>query len=241
MLYDILKLSGEAYRKSKGAFDITVGPLSRIWRQARKENRFPQSSSISEARRLVGFKHVKLNNTEHSVLLPLKGMLLDLGGIAKGYVAGMVLDMLAANGISRVLVDAGGDMAIGDATPGTDGWVVGVAIPEESGQLFPRRMILKNTCIATSGGIYQYMEHEGKQYSHIIDPRSGYGITSRRNVTIITRSAGDADWLATACSVLPIHEAKKLVKRNDAELLITEMENGQLVYYATDDFYKVWK
>jgi thiamine biosynthesis lipoprotein len=240
MLFGMLKRSGEAYRKSKGAFDISVGPLSRIWRQARKENRWPQNS-IAEARRLVGFSLVKLKDADLSVFLPLRGMSLDLGGIAKGYVASWVLHMLAHYGVRQALVDAGGDMAIGDAPPGADGWAVGIAIPEETGQIFPRKLILKNTSIATSGGIYQYIEHEGKKYSHIIDPRSGYGITARRNVTIITRFGWDADWLATACSILPIDDAKKLARRNNAELLITELDNGQLVYYSTKEFYKFWK
>lgn len=240
MLYGVLKLSLQAYRKSKGVFDITAGPLSRVWRQARKENRFPKNS-ISEARRLVGFNLVRLKDADRSVLLPLRGMSLDLGGIAKGYVASLVLHMLGHYGVRQALVDAGGDMAIGDAPPGTNGWLVGLAVPEESGQLFPRKLILKNTSIATSGGIYQYFEHEGKKYSHIIDPRSGYGITSRRNVTVLTRFGWNADWLATACSILPIDEAKKLARRNDAELLITELDNGQLVYYSTRGFYKFWK
>lgn len=240
MLYDLLRISGEAYRRSDGAFDITVGPLSRIWRQARKENRFPQND-IAGARQLVGFYRVKLNSANHAVHLPRKGMLLDLGGIAKGYVASLVLDMLAANGIPQALVDAGGDMAIGDAPSGTEGWVVGIALPEASDRLFSRTLVLKNTCIATSGSIYQFMEHEGKRYSHIIDPRSGYGITSPRNVTIIARSGAGADWLATACSILPVEEAKKLAGRNHASLLITELNNGQLVYHSTGSFNKFMK
>jgi thiamine biosynthesis lipoprotein len=240
MLYGMLKLSRDAYRKSDGAFDVSVGPLSRIWRQARKENRFPQSG-ISEARRLVGFHLMRLKDADHSVLLPLRGMSLDFGGIAKGYVASWILHMLGTYGVRQALVDAGGDMAIGDAPPGTDGWAIGVAIPEETGQLFPRKLILKNTCIATSGSIYQYLEHEGRKYSHIIDPRSGYGISSRRNVTVLTRLGWEADWLATACSVLPIDKAKRLARRNNAELLITELVDGQLEYHSTRGFNKFWK
>jgi thiamine biosynthesis lipoprotein len=169
------------------------------------------------------------------------GMRLDLGGIAKGYIAQKVIDFLRQEGISKALADAGGDMAMSSSVNNSKGWVIGVNIPETTDDLLPRHLILQNIAVATSGDAYQYIEHNGKKYSHIIDPRTGYGIQSQRNVTVIATNGTDADWLATACSILPIPEAKQIAKQAGAELLITELKNGQVVYHSTEGFGRYWE
>ncbi len=240
-LWKIILQSKEAHRESRHAFDITVGPLSRLWRKARKEKKFPDSIHIAQAREWVGFEHLRMNPSDSSILLEKTGMLLDLGGIAKGYTAQEVIRFLQTRGITQALLDAGGDMAMSQAPPGTHGWTIAINIPENTDQLLPRRLLLQNKAVATSGDVYQYMEHEGKRYSHIVDPRTGYGIASQRNVTVIADDGALADWLATACSILSIPEAKKLAVKNGAELLITELRNNRIVYHATRGFGRYWK
>ncbi len=240
-LWNLLISSRQAWQESKHAFDITIGPLSRLWRKARKEKRFPDSLQVAEKKWLVGFQQLQLNPTDHSVYLPQKGIQLDLGGIAKGYAAQEVVNYLTSKGITRSLADAGGDMVMSQAPPNTRGWTIGVNIPETTDELLPKRLLLQNKAVATSGDAYQYIEHQGKKYSHIADPRTGYGITSQRNVTVIADDGAVADWLATTCSILPINEAKELAKKMKAELLITELRNNSILYHVTKGFGKYWK
>ena len=103
------------------------------------------------------------------------------------------------------------------------------------------KLLLHDKAVATSGDAFQYFKHRGRKYSHIIDPRTGYGITSQRNVTVIAANGAEADWLATACSILPITEAKKLAASLHAELLITELKNGRIIYHSTEGFRNYWK
>lgn len=240
-LWNLLISSRRAWLQSKHAFDITIGPLSRLWRKARKEKRFPDSSAVAERKALVGFQQLQLHPADHSVYLPQKGMQLDLGGIAKGYAAQEVVNYLTRKGITHALADAGGDMVMSQPPPNSRGWTIGVNVPETTDDLLPEKLLLQNKAVATSGDAYQYIEHKGRRYSHIADPRTGYGISSQRNVTVIADDGALADWLATACSILSIQEAMQLVKKMKAELLITELRNKQVVYYDSPGFKRYWK
>ena len=100
---------------------------------------------------------------------------------------------------------------------------------------------MHNQAVTTSGDAYQFMEKDGKRYSHIIDPGTGYGVTFQRNVTAIAADGTTADWLATACSILPVKKAKKLAGEMSAELLITEIKNEKIKYYSTNGFANYWK
>lgn len=240
-LWDMILQSKKAYELSKGVFDITVAPLSTVWRKARKNNQFPDENLIKSTRRLIGFSKLVLDSLEHSVYLPVRGMRLDLGGIAKGYTAEKLVRFIRNNGIQKCLVDAGGDMVMGEAAANSGGWTIGVNIPETTDELLPDKLQLQNRSVATSGDAFQYIEHNGKKYSHIINPLTGYGITSQRNVTVIADNGTLADWLATAASILPLSAAKKLAESLHASLLITEIEKGKIVSYQTSDFGDYWK
>ena len=240
-LLDMLLQSKTAWTESLGSFDITLGPLTRLWRKARKENIFPADSVVKYKRSLTGFKQVKIRADKKTVSLLKRGMQLDLGGIAQGYIAGKVIDHLVQQGVTSALVDVSGDiMAIG-APPNTKGWTVGINVPGDEHRLFPTNVLVRDMAVTTSGDLYQYMEYNGKRYSHIVDPRTGYGITSQRNVTIIARNPTQADWLTKACSILPVAEAKKLAKKFKAELLIVENLEGKLKWYHTPGFSRYWK
>ncbi len=233
LLYDMLLTSKKAAQKSNGAFDITIGPLSRLWRQARKEKRFPSKDEILLAKKSVGIRNVVIDPVTNEIRLLAPAMQLDLGGIAKGHVAQQVVSFLGENGITSALADAGGDMACSNPPPGKKGWTVGINVPESTTELLPETIEIGNSAIATSGDLYQYIEHEGKRYSHIIDPRTGYGVQFQRNVTIIAPDGATADWLATACSILSPKESKKLAEQLGADLLITQMKRGKLIYYMS--------
>lgn len=232
-LYTILQQSTKASKESYGTFDVTIGPLSWLWRQSRRAHHFPTDSAVQEAKANTGFQKLKLDEATHSVQLFQKAMQLDLGGIAKGYTAQAVVNFLSANGVTSALLDAGGDIACSGAPLGKEGWTIGINIPEQANDLLNKPILLQQGAVATSGDVYQYTEHEGKKYSHIINPQTGYGVTFQRNVTIIARDGATADWLATACSILPIRKAKKLARRHQAALLIGVLKKGNVYFYKT--------
>ncbi len=240
-LWDILLQSKRAFENSFHAFDISIGPLSSLWRIKRKKHLFPDSLTINETLDAVGFDKIHWDIPNHQILIPKKGMKLDLGGIAKGYIAQKVIDYLRENGIDVALADAGGDISMSNTPLGIDGWLVGVNIPETTDDLMKKKLSLSNYSVATSGDAYQYIEHNGKKYSHIIDPRTGYGVSFQRNVTVIAKDGTTADWLATACSIVSIREAKKICRQQQAELFISSIENGKITTYQTPGFKNFWK
>jgi thiamine biosynthesis lipoprotein len=240
-MLDLVQKSQYAYIQTKGAYDISIGPLSSLWRNARKAKLFPEASTVIATKKLVGFAQVKINKRLGTIFLPNADMQLDFGGIAKGYIAQWVINYLKANGIQQALADAGGDIVMSGAPLNQKGWLIGVNLPETTDELLNKKLQLSNCSVATSGDVYQFIEYKGVKYSHIINPLTGYGVTNLRNVTIIAKSGATADWLATACSILPIKEAKQLAISHQAALLITTLKNGKLVFEASPNFKNYWQ
>ena len=240
-MLDLVQKSQYAYIQSKGAYDISIGPLSSLWRNARKAKLFPEASTVLATKKLVGLNQVKINKRLGTIFLPNANMQLDFGGIAKGYIAQWVINFLKANGIQQALVDAGGDIVMSGPPLNQQGWLIGVNLPETTDQLLNKKLQLSNCSVATSGDVFQFIEYKGVKYSHIINPLTGYGVTNLRNVTIVAKTGATADWLATACSILPIKEAKQLAISHQAALLITTLKNGKLVFEASPNFKNYWQ
>ena len=228
ILFALLYVAKAANKDAYGSFDITVGPLSRLWRNARKSQQFPTNGAINTARNRIGFNKVQLDSAAQTITFLQPNMQLDMGAIAKGYAADMVLALLQSHGITNALVDAGGDMVVAGMPPQKKGWTIGINVPGQQEQLLEPKLILSNKAVATSGDAFQYMLHEGKKYGHIIDPRTGYGVTFQRNVTVVAPDATTADWLATACSILTLNQVKILAKKYKSEVLITTLQNGRI-------------
>lgn len=200
-LFQVLKRSQEISVLSEGAFDVTVGPLTKLWRRARRQNQLPPEDLLRTAREAVGFSHLQLDPETRTAHLRRPGMRLDLGGIAKGFAADEALAVLRKSGLTSALVNAGGGMALGDPPPGEKGWSLGIAPldPDEPPHQF---LSLANCGVATSGDARQHLEIDGIRYSHILDPRTGRAITHRSSVTVVAQDGMTADALATALSVL---------------------------------------
>lgn len=205
----VLLRAREVSKISNGAFDVTVGPLVRLWREARKTLRLPDPSKLQSSLKLVGWQKMCIDPKRSTVRLKFPGMLLDLGGIAKGYACDEALKVLKRCRISRALVEMGGDIALGDPPPGKRGWLI--EIPCAPTDL--RRQELSNCGVSTSGDAEQFVEIDGQRYSHIVDPRTGLGVTDRIEVTIIASDCTTSDSLATAISVLGTQKDTELLKR----------------------------
>lgn len=228
ILMELFCTAHKAYKDADGSFDITVGPLSRLWRSARKSQQFPTNAVINEARNRVGFNKLQIDSNAQTITFLQSKMQLDMGAIAKGYAADKVLALLQSHGITTALVDAGGDMVAFGMPPQKKGWTIGINVPGQQEKLLERKLVLSNKAVATSGDAFQFMVHEGKRYGHIIDPRTGYGVTFQRNVTVVAPTATTADWLATACSILTLAQVKILAKKYKSEVLITTLQNGRI-------------
>ncbi|HEY4154956.1 MAG TPA: FAD:protein FMN transferase [Puia sp.] len=238
-LFTILQRAEEAGRLSDGSYDVSVGPLVKLWRSARKTKIFPSPDSIRAARKKTGYRYIHLDAATRSVKLEKRGMKLDLGGLGKGFVAAAALAELNRNGIYCAMVNAGGKIVTGQAPPGKEGWLIGINAPGEKEEILPVLLNLKEISVATSGDIYQYVEFNGKRYSHIVDPKTGIGLTRRRNVTAIAPDGTTADWLATACSILSPRKSLRLIKKiPGAALLITERRKGGIRARSSTNFKK---
>ena len=202
-LFVVLARAVDLWRRSDGAFDPTVGPFVELWRAARRTGRLPPRAELDSAARRVGSDKVHLDSVARTVRLDAPGMRIDLGGIAKGYILDRALDALRAQGVTRALLEAGGDIVLGDAPPGRRGWRI--ALPEGD-------TILANHAVSTSGDTEQHVEIEGKRYSHIVDPATGLGMTNRIQATIIAPDATTTDSLDTTVCLLGVTNGLALVE-----------------------------
>jgi thiamine biosynthesis lipoprotein len=197
-LFEVLRTALDVARITDGAFDPTVGPLVALWRSARRDQRLPDQNAIRRAREIVGWRLIHLDPPD-GVRLAAPGMRLDLGGIAKGYILQEALRVLRAHEVTAALVEAGGDVVVGDPPPGKTGWKIATA--DSNPEFAQRAGSLANSALATSGPSAQFVEVDGIRYSHVVDPRTGLGVTSNRTVRVIARDGAIADAVATALCV----------------------------------------
>ena len=206
-LFRVLEAAQKLATETDGAFDVTIGPVTHLWRQGKK----PDRGTLM----WCGYRNLVLDRARRMVFLKIAGMQLDLGGIAKGYAADEALATLRAHGVRRALVAVSGDIAVGDAPPGQKGWRI--AIEPAGGEL-----LLHNTAVSTSGDTEQSREIDGVRYSHIIDPKTGLGLTTHIAVTVEARRGIEADSLATAISVLGPERGRALLAKHFRQLRIWE-------------------
>jgi thiamine biosynthesis lipoprotein len=199
-LYEVLRCALEISEATGGAFDPSIGPLVVLWRRARQTGRLPDSPSVAAARASVGWWDIHLDPSRRAVRLERPGMRLDLGGIAKGYILQEARRILRSHDVTRTLIESGGDIVVGEAPPGRSGWRIDTGAADSG--FADRASRLVNAAMATSGPTFQYVEIEGVRYSHVIDPRTGHGVTSPVIARVIADDAAAADGLATALTVL---------------------------------------
>jgi thiamine biosynthesis lipoprotein len=211
-LWHVLSRAHDLARESGGAFDITVGPFVSLWRKARREQKMPDAAKLEAAGVAVGWEKLRLDPKNRSAELLVSGMRLDLGGIAKGYALDQALQVLRARKISQALVSGGGDLVVGDPPNGKGGWRVELP-PLDASNAPPAQFVeLRNAALSTSGDLYQRLEIDGKRYSHIVDPRTGIGLTDHSLVTVIAPDGITADSLTKVGSILPPETALKFMQ-----------------------------
>ena len=235
-LWLVLERSQRLAEETQGAFDITVGPAVQLWRKARREKKLPDPVELAKARESVGYQWLKLDPQNHTVTLIKPGMKLDLGGIAQGYANDQALKTLREHGVKSALVTGGGDMAAGDPPPGKKGWRIELApldVPDAPPTSFAS---IANCGFATSGDLFQHVEIDGKRYSHIVDPRTGIGLTDHSLVIVIARNCMTADSLSKPAGIMKPAEGLQFVEKQGAAVRIARKPAEQVEVFETKNF-----
>lgn len=243
-LFAVLKRAAHYSQISDGAFDVTVGPYTRLWRRARAQHKLPTQVRLDEARAAVGHHLIELDNVNGAAKLTAPNMRLDLGAIAKGYAADEALATLAKHNLTIALIDAGGDVTLGDSPPDREGWRVAIEpLLDENYQPYaesalPPYLSVANVSVATSGDAFQHVVIDGVRYSHIVNPKTGIGLTTPIGVSVIAPTGVDADALASTLSVLGPTAGLKLIEQipNAEALMIILDKNDEPQVYKSSNF-----
>ncbi len=234
LLEEILLIAQNAYYQTKGAYNIAIGPLSLLWRNARHEKVFPSKAQIIEAQKLIALDQIIIDSIQHRIFIPNQSMRLDLGSLGKGFVAQKALDYIKNKGVEYAMIDAGGKIVT--LAPDNYYWQIGINQLREKNKTMPKSIRLANQAVSTSGDAFQFYIYNGHRYSHIINPLSGYGIEIPKNVTVIAKNGVTADWLSTACSLLSVKAAMQLVTKYDAAIFIAIQEGKSIQYFKSKGF-----
>ncbi len=242
-LFEILAMGGQVSEASEGAFDVTIGPVVKVWREARRTKTLPAQEAIDAAWSGVGYTNLRLDRFWQTAKFTASGMELDLGGIGKGFAAQRASDVLRAAGHTRHLVALAGDIVVGDPPPGAEAWRIDVQTGLDTPDTKRRRtLLLANAAVSTSGDAAQFFEIDGVRYAHIIDARSArvldhaptmadQAFTSRRGATVIAARGEYADAIGTALAIVGpewlekqggVERIEAMLARFDARAAIVE-------------------
>ena len=226
-LFTVLRASQRLAEETGGAFDVTLGPVVRLWREARKNGRVPDADALKEAARRGGFRKLHLDTHRRTVMFDTPGMALDVGAIGKGYAASEALEAITRRGVRSALVAVSGDLAFSNAPPGERGWRIQVHTEEPAAVGVPSTLELANAAVSTSGSSEQHLDVNGRRYSHVIDPSTATGLVNDITVTVVAPHGIDADGLDTAASVLGAERGLALIESHrDAAGLILQKNHG---------------
>lgn len=237
-LFAVLQAAQSLAERSDGAFDVTRGAVTRIWRQARKLDEMPDPVRIRQALASGSYRDLQLDPERRTVSLARPGIQLDVGGIAKGYVAEQALQAIRAAGAEHALVALGGDIAVGAPPPNEPGWRIDVAPLDVPGAPPGTTLLLKHAAVSTAGDAEQWMEIDGVRYSHVLDARTGWPLTFRSTTTVVAPRGLQADGLDTAASVLGAEAGLRLVAGvpDSAVLMVRQDPDGRVQRLASKDW-----
>ena len=193
-LFNLLTACLEYSRASEGAFDITVGPLMKVWGFYKGSGRLPSKAEVARGLSSIGYRHLLLDPEARTVRFAHPGLQLDLGGIGKGYTVDRMVEVLRENGVSQALVSAGGSSIYGLGSPGTEsgGWPVKIRDPKNSTRTV-EELRLHDASLSTSGSYEKSFVAEGKTFSHIMDPRTGYPAQGMLAVSVVAPRTIDSE------------------------------------------------
>lgn len=218
-----------------GAYDVTVGPLVELWGfgASAREPVPPGAADIAQTMNLVGAKRLSWDVKSASLELP-EGVSVDLSSIAKGYAVDRLSELLGARGITDSLVEIGGELRASGQRPEGGPWRLAVESPDPATSRFIDALSVTDAAVATSGDYRNFFEYQGKRYSHLVDPRTGYPVAHELvSVTVIDAQCMIADALATALLVLGLEAAQQLAEEEGlAAHFVSRVDEGLEVHYT---------
>jgi len=219
---DVIGKAVSAAEKSGGAFDPTIGPIVKLWDFLNKKK--PAESEIVKALPLVNYKDILIDRADSTVFLKRKGMMIDLGGIAKGYAVDLAVESLKKEGILSGLVSIAGDIRTFGMKPDKRPWIIGIKNPRQTGEKdeLVAKIRLSEKAISTSGDYERYFISEDKRYHHLLDPKTGMPASGCRSVSIVTDRAVDTDAFSTAIFILGAVKGMKVVKEMGMDAMIID-------------------
>ena len=224
-LFELISRSVKVSNLSQGAFDISYASMDKVWYFDRKMTEFPSIEKIKKSVSKIGYKNIVLNKEDTTVFLKLKGMKIGFGAIGKGYAADRAKDILIKNNVKSGIINASGDLTAWGLKPSGKDWMVAIVNPINKDKVFSW-LTIKNKSIVTSGNYEKFINLDGKKYSHIIDPRTGYPTEGILSVTIITDKAELADALATSVFVLGVDIGLNMINQlNGVDCIIIDDNN----------------
>lgn len=212
-VFDLISRSLRISELTQGAFDITYGSIDKsLWNFDTTMTSLPSPEIALESVRLINYKNIVLNPTNHSVFLREKGMRIGFGGIGKGYAAEKAKELLKAKGFISGVVNAAGDLTTWGNQPNGQPWTIGIANPNADHSPFSY-LSISDVAVATSGNYEKYAVINGKKYSHTIDPKTGLPVTGIQSVTVISPNAELSDAMATPIMVMGIKVGLNLINQ----------------------------
>ena len=225
-LFRLLQVSVHYSELTHGAFDITYASVGYLYDF--KRGIHPDQKAIDAALPGINYRHMVLDAKKFTVFFTRPGMRIDLGGIAKGYSVDRGIEILQKQGITRAMVNAGGDTRIIGDRFGKP-WIVGVKHPDEEGKVFLRIPIV-DAAFSTSGDYERYFDENGKRYHHIIDPKTGDSARKCRSVTIISGTATRTDALTKSVFIMGPEEGIKFIDTLPDVDAVAVAPDGQMFY-----------
>ena len=206
LLWDILCEARRAYTETNGIFDISVKPLMDLWGFYRKRDTLPSPEEIARTQALTGLGKVVFNDAQKSVFFPVKGMALDLGGIAKGFALDLGAQAARNSGVKHGLLDLGGNLFLLEPQAGKEFFKIGIKDPGDTAKTIRADEVFQlagNCAVSTSGSYERFVTYGGKKYSHIIDPRTGGPSPMIHSATVVAPTAVQSDWMSTSIYLDP--------------------------------------
>ncbi len=228
---EVFELTKRALHLSEltgGAFDISFAAMDRIWKFDGSMNQMPTPDAIKKSVEKVGYRNIILDSTGCTIYLKLKGMKIGFGALGEGYAADRCREIMLARGIKAGIVNGSGDMSTWGKQPNGKYWTIGITNPARTNELI-KVISLKEGSVVTSGSYEKFVEFNGKRYSHIINPKTGYTATGLTSVTVFGPSAEAANGFSTSMMVLGKDAALKFIKKFPAYQYLIITDSGEII------------
>jgi thiamine biosynthesis lipoprotein len=238
--FRVLSLGQRFGELSEGRFDITVAPLVRLWGFSGAPARadLPSEEAIQELLKLVDYRRLVLK--DRTAFLPVKGMAVDLGGIAKGYAVDRAFDLCRSAGLEDFLIDLSGHIRVSGQPQRGENWQIGVRDPFDRSRILGKIALRSGMALTTSGNYERFFELAGQRYSHVIDPKTGYPVAGTPGVTILAKDDTTAEGLSTVFLVAGLKGAGQLLQKTPPAEVLLVAEKYPIEIWLTRGFSKVF-